>query len=90
MVTIWNLNGVPDALGLAAELRSAGLRVEVYPDADKIGKQLKYASSRAIPFVTVVGDDELAKGVVTLKTLATGEQQVVPRADVADVVKRNS
>ena len=90
MVTIWNLNGVPDALGLAAELRSAGLRVEVYPDADKIGKQLKYASSRAIPFVTVVGDDELAKGVVTLKTLATGEQQVVPRADVADVVKRIS
>ena len=90
MVTIWNLNGVPDALGLAAELRSAGLRVEVYPDADKIGKQLKYASSRAIPFVTVVGDDELAKGVVTLKTLATGEQQVVARADVADVVKRNS
>ena len=90
MVTIWNLDGVPDALGLAAELRSTGLRVEVYPEADKIGKQLKYASSRAIPFVTVVGDDELAKGVVTLKTLATGEQQVVARADVADVVKRNS
>jgi histidyl-tRNA synthetase len=90
MVTIWNLDAVPDALRLAAELRSAGLRVEVYPDADKIGKQLKYAASRAIPFVTVVGDDELAKGVVTLKTLATGEQQVVARADVADLVKRNS
>ena len=62
MVTIWNLNGVPDALGLAAELRSGGLRVEVYPEADKIGKQFKYASSRAIPFVTVVGDDEAGEG----------------------------
>jgi histidyl-tRNA synthetase len=90
MVTIWNLNSVPDALGLAAELRSAGLRVEVYPEADKIGKQLKYASSRAIPFVTVVGDDELAKGVVTLKTLSTGGQQVVARADVAAAVKKAS
>ena len=90
MVTIWNLNSVPDALGLAAELRSAGLRVEVYPEADKIGKQLKYASSRAIPFVTVVGDDELAKGVVALKTLSTGEQQVLARADVAAAVKKAS
>ena len=44
---------LPDALRLAAELRAAGLRVEVYPDADKIGKQFKYAAARGIPFVTV-------------------------------------
>jgi len=88
MVTIWNLDAVPDALRLAAGLRSEGLRVEVYPEADKLGKQLKYASSRAIPFVTVVGDDEAAGGVVTVKNLGTGEQQRVPRGDVAAVIGR--
>lgn len=88
MVTIWNLDAVPDALRLAAELRSAGLRVEVYPEADKLGKQFKYASSRAIPHVTVVGDDEAAAGLVTVKDLATGEQRRVARGDVAGVIGR--
>ncbi|MGE0462399.1 MAG: histidine--tRNA ligase [Vicinamibacterales bacterium] len=88
MVTIWNLDAVPDALRLAAELRSAGLRVEVYPEADKIGKQLKYASSRAIPTVTVVGDEEAAAGLVTVKNLGTGEQQRVPRVEAGRVLAR--
>jgi histidyl-tRNA synthetase len=87
MVTIWNLDAVPDALRLAAELRSEGLRVEVYPEADKLGKQLKYASSRAIPFVTVVGDEEAAAGVVTVKNLGTGEQQRVPRAESGRIIR---
>jgi histidyl-tRNA synthetase len=87
MVTIWNRDSVPDTLALAAELRSAGLRVEVYPDADKLGKQLKYASSRTIPFVIVVGDDERVSGVVALKNLQTGEQQMVPRAEAAALVR---
>ncbi|MDH4064219.1 MAG: histidine--tRNA ligase [Acidobacteriota bacterium] len=86
MVTVWHPDVVADALRLAAELRSAGLRVEVYPEADKIGRQFKYAASRAIPFVTVVGEDESAKGVVTVKTLDTGEQRIVPRADVASAI----
>jgi len=87
MVTIWNLDKVPDALSLAAELRSVGLRVEVYPEADKIGRQFKYASSRSIPVVTVVGDDEAAGGLVTIKDLDSGEQQRVPRAEAGDRVR---
>ncbi|MCC7242032.1 MAG: histidine--tRNA ligase [Acidobacteria bacterium] len=87
MVTIWNLDTVPDALSLAAELRSAGLRVEVYPEADKIGRQFKYASSRSIPVVAVVGDDEAAGGLVTIKDLDSGEQQRVPRAEAGDRVR---
>ena len=47
---------------LAATLRAAGLRVLVYPDADKIGKQIKYADSRGIPFVAILGGDEIADG----------------------------
>ncbi len=87
MVTIWNLDTLPDALTLAAELRSSGVKVEVYPEADKIGKQFKYASSRGVPFVTVVGDEEAAQGVVTLKNLGTGAQQRVPRSEAGRVVK---
>ena len=83
LVTLFDREGVADGLRLAADLRAAALRVEVYPEADKLGKQFKYASARGIPFVTVVGGDERAAGTVTLKNLQTGEQTVVPRPDVA-------
>lgn len=83
MVTLWNAGGAAAALGLAHDLRAAGLRVDVYPEADKLGKQFKYASGRAVPLVTVVGDDEAAAGTVTVKDMRSGEQATVPRAEVA-------
>jgi histidyl-tRNA synthetase len=90
MVTIWSDDTREDALGLASTLRSAGLRVDVYPEHDKLGKQFKYASGRKIPFVTVVGDDERAAGTVTVKDLRTGEQQTLPRRAVADHIKQHT
>jgi histidyl-tRNA synthetase len=89
MVTIWNLDTRADALRLAAELRSTGLRVDVYPEADKIGKQFKYASARNMRYVAVVGDDEAAKGEVAIKNLTSGEQVSLPRAEVAEYVKKS-
>jgi histidyl-tRNA synthetase len=86
MVTLWNDEARADALALAGELRRAGLRVDVYPEADKLGKQVKYASSRNVPFVTIVGDDERARGDVAVKDLRTGEQRTIARADVASVL----
>ena len=74
MVTLWNDASEADALALAASLRREGLRVDVYPEPDKLGKQFKYASGRNIPFVAVVGDDEKAAGTVTVKDLRSGEQ----------------
>ena len=81
MITLWNNESRADALALAADLRRAGLRVEVYPEADKLGKQFKYASSRNVPFVAIVGDDERGRGEVTIKDLRSGTQQSVARAD---------
>ena len=69
MVTLWNDESRADALALAADLRRGGLRVEVYPEADKLGKQFKYASSRKVAFVAIVGDDERGRGEVTMKDL---------------------
>src|SRR5437762_4232997 len=83
MVTIWNEDSIADSITLATELRSKGLRVDVYPEADKMGKQFKYASSRNIPFVAIIGDDERARGEVAIKDMRSGEQRSVMRADVA-------
>ena len=77
-----------DALALAASLRSAGLRVDVYPEADKLGKQFKYAAARGFPFVIVMGDDEAARGEVTIKDMKTGEQRSVGRQDVAALLRK--
>jgi histidyl-tRNA synthetase len=79
MVTVWNEEAVADSLALAGELRAAGLRVDVYPEADKLGKQFKYASSRGVPFVAVVGDEEREGGRVAVKDMASGEQRTLPR-----------
>jgi histidyl-tRNA synthetase len=88
MVTIWNDASRADALALAGDLRRGGLRVDVYPEADKLGKQFKYASSRNVPFVAICGDDEKASGTVSVKDMRSGEQQTMPRADVATFVAR--
>jgi len=87
MVTIWNKESVAESIKLAQELRTAGLRVDLYPEADKLGKQFKYASSLRIPFVAVLGEDEQAKGFVALKDMQSGEQRAVTRAEVAQVVR---
>lgn len=81
MVSIWNEDSVVDSIALAQELRSAGLRVDLYPEADKLGKQFKYASARGIPFVAVTGENEREKGEVSIKDLRSGEQVTVTREE---------
>jgi len=88
MVAVWSEESVGDSLMLAQELRVAGLRVDLYPEADKLGKQFKYASSRAVSFVAVVGDEERARGEVAIKDLRSGEQQSIKRASVAAELRR--
>jgi histidyl-tRNA synthetase len=87
MVAVWNEESFGDSISLAAELRGRGLRVEMYPEADKLGKQFKYAATREIPFVAVIGDDEKRRGEVALKDMKTGDQQSVRRDDVVNVVR---
>ena len=89
MVAIWNKNSVAESLKLAKELRAGGLKVDLYPEADKLGKQFKYASSVGVPFVAVIGEEEQAKGLVGVKDMESGEQQAVPRLEVSDSIKRS-
>jgi histidyl-tRNA synthetase len=87
MVAIWNKDSISESIKLAQDLRGAGLRVDLYPEADKLGKQFKYASSLGVPFVAVIGEDERAKGQVALKDMRSGEQRSVARNEAAQVVK---
>ena len=86
MVAIWSEETMRDSLALAQTLRAQGLRVDLYPEADKLGKQFKYASSRGIPFVAVLGDDERTQGKVGLKDMNTGEQRALLVAEVVKLV----
>ena len=67
------------AIPIAASLRAAGIPCEIYPDTTKLKKQFEYADRKGIPYLAIVGDQEIAEGIVTLKNLATGEQQRVAK-----------
>jgi len=93
MVVQWFANRTALYLEFATELRRAGVRVELYPespsdDGKKVGeRQFKYAAARGIPFVAVIGGDELANGTVAIRNMKTGEQQSVPRANLVEILR---
>jgi histidyl-tRNA synthetase len=87
VVTIWSHETRNQTLALAQELRRGGLRVDVYPEADKLAKQFKYASARNAPFVAILGDDERARGEVGLKDLRSGEQVSVRRGELGAAIR---
>jgi histidyl-tRNA synthetase len=74
------------ALGWAKALRQTGLSVEVFPEPTKMKKQMGYADSKKIPFVAIVGSDEMAAGKVMLKNMTTGEQQLVSLEELVQLV----
>ncbi len=77
------------SLQLAAALRREGVSAEVYPDPVKMKKQLTYANTKGIPYVAIIGESELEKGVVTLKDMAGGCQcELTPDALVAQLKKQ--
>ena len=87
MIASFDEAGLPHAMALAAALRRSSLRVFVYPDPDKIGKQLKYAESRGIPCVAMLGENEIARNEVTIKHLASRAQETHARERAGDAVK---
>ena len=73
------------AMQCATELRRQGVRVEVYPEAVKMKRQMAYADAKCIPFVAIIGSNELAEKKVMLKNMLTGEQNLV---GVEELVKK--
>lgn len=64
-------------LPVLAQVRAAGIRAEIYPDAAKMKKQMSYANAKMVPFVAIVGENEMNEGKVMLKNMTSGEQSLV-------------
>ena len=73
-------------LPVLAQVRAAGIRAEIYPDAAKMKKQMSYANAKMVPFVAIVGENEMKEGKVMLKNMTSGEQSlVIPEELVAAI-----
>ena len=66
------------AVPLAAQLRSRGVRVEIYPDKSKLKKQFDYADRKGIRYLVIIGEDEVRERTVSIKNLTSGEQRKLP------------
>jgi len=77
LVTVFAKELTGESARLAARLRASGINAELYPEAVKLDRQLKYANAYGIPFAVIIGPDEAAAGTATVKDLSTGRQQTL-------------
>ena len=68
-------------------LRNMGVKVELYPDAVKVGKQFQHADKRSIPFAVIVGDEEMKNNQYALKDLVSGEQHNVSLEELKEILQ---
>ena len=71
-----------------AQVRQAGIRAELFPDASKMKKQMSYANAKQIPYVVLAGDNEMAQGKLTLKDMATSDQKLVTTEELIEELKK--
>ncbi|OGO40044.1 MAG: histidine--tRNA ligase [Chloroflexi bacterium RBG_16_57_8] len=86
LVTVFSPDLLGDSARIAAQLRASGINTELYPEAAKLDRQLKYANTQGIPFAVILGPDEVAAGKATVKDLGTGKQQSVMLGELAGVL----
>ena len=66
------------------KLRNANVATELYPSAAKLKKQMSYADAKSIPYVILIGDEEMQSGQLTLKDMVSGEQQKLTAAEIVE------
>lgn len=88
LVTFFDAATAEAAIRSAMDLRRAGIDVEIYPEAAKMAKQFRYADQLGIPYAVVIGPDEASQGRLSLKDLATGDQQILTLQEAIDRLKR--
>ncbi len=82
LVTLFSSDLYPQTLALATRLRAAGINTEQVLEPIRLGKQIRYADRKGIPYVTILGPDEAAAGRVLLKDLSTGQQQALSEPEI--------
>ncbi len=76
-----------ESLKVIKQLRGHGISAEIYPETSKMKKQMTYANAKSVPFVAIIGENELKEGKITLKDMATGEQSTLDTATLIDRLK---
>ena len=87
LVTLFNEDLRQETLGLAARLRQAGINAEQILEPIRLGKQFRFADRKGIPFVVILGPDELAAEQIVVKNLETGDQDAYPEDRAIEVIK---
>jgi histidyl-tRNA synthetase len=77
------MGDIAPAISLAEELRSAGLRVQLYCEQKKFKQKMAYANKLEVPFAVLLGEDEIAEGKCSVKNMVTGEQVKLTPAEAA-------
>lgn len=89
LVTLMDAANLRDYISVANELREAGINTEIVLDGGKLAKQFKYADRAGIRFVLVLGSDEIAQGIITVKDMHEEKQFEVTRAELVQVLRAN-
>ena len=76
------------SLPILSKLRKAGIPCEIYPDSVKMKKQMQYANQKTIPYVVIVGENEMAEGKITLKDMTSGEQNMLSPDELVQVIAK--
>lgn len=88
LVTVFNKDFLSDSATTASVLRQQGINTELFPDENtSLEKQLKYADKKRIPYVVIIGDNEIKQNKVTLKNLKTREQQTISQQDLLKILQ---
>jgi histidyl-tRNA synthetase len=87
VITVFDEETLGESLKVANVLREAGFKTVVYPEADKLGKQFKYADRLDIPVAIILGPDEIAAGQVAVKNLKTRDQVTIMKEELIDQVR---
>ena len=87
VVTVFDKETLNESLRIAGTLREAGFKTVLYPEADKLGKQFKYADRLDIPVAVILGPDEITSGQVAVKNLKSREQVTIIREELIDQVR---
>lgn len=77
------------SMNMLAKVRAAGIRAEIFPDSAKMKKQMGYANAKQIPFVAIVGENEMNEGKAMLKNMESGEQQLVSVEELIAKLQEN-
>lgn len=85
LVTLFDEKTSGKSLEVAGKLRASGISVDIYPELDKLGKQFKLADQKKIPYVIVIGENELEQSKVQLKSMESGNQELL---SIEEVIKK--